>query len=123
MKSRVFGVVILVVLLILAFGTVGQAVAGGSTDRVIKDASDGTIDGNWTAAQIRAALDYLQNNPISMQYSDTGGVLEDYLSSLQAPGASQGQLAFTGGAVALPLLLGLGLIGGGLALRRRRSQA
>lgn len=119
MKSKVFGVVILVVLLVLAFGTVGQAFASGSSDKVIDDAADGTIDGDWTSGQIRDALDYLQNNPISLQYSDTEGVLEDYLSSLQAPGASEGELAFTGGEVVLPLLLGLGLIGGGLVLRRR----
>jgi hypothetical protein len=120
MHSRFLGIVILLALLVLAFGTVGQAVAGGSTDRVIKDASDGTIDGNWSAAQIRAALAYLQNNPVSLQYSDTDGVLEDYLSSLQAPGAAGGgQLAFTGGEIWLIFAMGAGLVGAGLLIRRR----
>ena len=76
-------------------------------DAIIKDAQDGTIDGNWTAAQIRATLAFIQNNPVYQQYSDLEGVLEDYLASLQAPGEQGGQLAFTGGEVFLILAAGL----------------
>lgn len=131
MKSKLMGAFVLLALVALAFGVVGQAAAGGSVDGVINDAQNGTIDGNWSAAQVRAALAFLQNNPLYSQYSDAGGVLEDYLASLQAPGAqaagaagaaggSQGaQLAFTGGNVLLILATGAALVGGGLVLRLR----
>lgn len=125
MKSKLMGAFVLLALVALAFGVVGQAAAGGSVDGVINDAQNGTIDKNWSAAQVRAALAFLQNNPLYSQYSDAGGVLEDYLASLQAPGAqaaggSQGaQLAFTGGNVLLILATGAALVGGGLVLRLR----
>jgi hypothetical protein len=131
MKSKLMGAFVLLALVALAFGVVGQAAAGGSVDGVINDAQNGTIDGNWSAAQVRAALAFLQNNPLYSQYSDAGGVLEDYLASLQAPGVqaagaagaaggSQGaQLAFTGGNVLLILATGAALVGGGLVLRLR----
>lgn len=124
MKSRLAGVFVLVAVLIMVLGVVGQASAGGSVNATIKDAQDGTIDGNWTAAQVRAALTYAQNNPIYSQYSDVQGVLEDYLGSLQAPGASDGgsQLAFTGSAVLVIMAAGAGIAGLG-ALLRRRSRA
>ena len=131
MKSKLMGAVVLLALVVLAFGVVGQAAAGGSIDGVINDAQNGTIDKNWSAAQVRAALAYLQDNPLYSQYSDAGGVLEYYLASLQAPGVqaagaagaaggSQGaQLAFTGGNVLLILATGAALVGGGLVLRLR----
>ncbi|HEY5473928.1 MAG TPA: hypothetical protein VIK32_12140 [Candidatus Limnocylindrales bacterium] len=129
MKSKLMGAFVLLALVVLAFGVVGQAAAAGSVDGVINDAQNGTIDKNWSAAQVRAALAYLQNNPLYSQYSDAQGVLEDYLASLQAPGAqgpsataggSQGaQLAFTGSNVLLILATGGALVGGGLVLRRR----
>ena len=126
MKSKLMGAVVLLALVVLAFGVVGQAAAGGSIDGVINDAQNGTIDKNWSAAQVRAALAYLQDNPVYSQYGDSQGVLEDYLASLQAPGAvgtvagSQGaQLAFTGSNVLLILATGGALVGGGLVLRRR----
>ena len=128
MKSKLMGAFVLLALVALAFGVVGQAAAGGSIDGVINDAQNGTIDKNWSAAQVRAALAYLQDNPLYSQYSDAQGVLEDYLASLQAPGAqaagaaggSQGaQLAFTGVNVLLILATGAALVGGGLVLRLR----
>lgn len=118
MRSKLFGAVILVAMLALILGAAGPAFAGTS-DKIIKDASDGTIDGAYTETQIQDALTYLQNTPLEVQYSDTEGVLEDYLASLQAPGAEGGSLAFTGGEVTLALLVGAGLIAGGLLLRRR----
>ena len=126
MKSKYMGIVILVAVVISLLAAAGPALAGGTTDDVIDDAKNGTVDKNWSAAQIRAALAYLRNNPISTQYSDYEGVLEDYLQSLDAPGAvgaggvgSSGQLAFTGAEIWLILIAGAGLVGGGLALRRR----
>ena len=122
MKAKLLGTVVLALLLILVFAAVAQAAVSQSViDAIIQDAQDGTIDGNWTAAQIQAALDFIANNPVYEQYSNIEGVLTDYLASLQAPGSSQGgQLAFTGGEVVMILGAGLGLIGSGVALRRRR---
>jgi hypothetical protein len=121
MKTRFLTVVALAVLLVLAFATVAQAAVSQATiDAIIKDAADGQIDGNWTAAQVRAALAYLEDNPTSSQYTDYAGELEDYLASLQSPGAAEGELAFTGAPLLLLLAGGAGLVGGGLVLRRRK---
>jgi hypothetical protein len=122
MRVKLLGAIAVALLLILVFAVVAQAAVPQSTiDAIIKDASDGTIDGNWTAAQVRAALAYVQANPTLEQYSDIKGVLEDYLASLQAPGEQGGQLAFTGGEVFLVLAAGAALIGGGALLRRRAA--
>ena len=75
MKSKLAGVGIVLAILVMALGIVGQASAGGITDTIIKDAGDGTLDGNYTAAQIQAALAYLSDNPIATQYSGSQGVL------------------------------------------------
>jgi O-antigen ligase len=120
MKTKLLAAVALAVLLILVFAVAAQATVSQATiDAIIADAADGHIDGDWTAAEIRAALAYIQNNPVGEGYSNRAGVLEDYLASLQAPGAQEGALAFTGGEVIVALAAGLGLIGGGLVLRRR----
>jgi hypothetical protein len=121
MRIKFIGALTIAVLLVLAFAAVAQAVPQSTIDKIIKDAQDGTIDGNWTAAQVQAALTYVQNNPANVQYSDTKGELEDYLASLQAPGGVSGQLAFTGGEIFLILAAGAALIGGGLALRRAQT--
>jgi hypothetical protein len=117
------GAIVLVAMLLTLLAAAGPALAGGAQD-IINDIQDGTVDSDWSAAQVRAALAYLRDNPLSTQYSDYEGVLEDYLQSLAAPGSvaaggNGGQLAFTGGEVVLVISAGLGLIGGGFALRRR----
>jgi hypothetical protein len=122
MRVKFLGAIAIALLLVLMFAVVAQAAVPQSTiDGIIKDAQDGTIDGNWTAAEIRATLAYIQDNPIYQQYSDLEGVLEDYLASLQAPGDQGGELAFTGGEVFLILAAGAGLIGGGALLRRSQA--
>ena len=122
MRVKFIGALTIALLLILVFAVVASAAVPQSViDAIIKDAQDGTIDGNWTAAQIRATLAYIQDNPIYKQYSDIEGVLEDYLASLQAPGAQGGQLAFTGGEIFLVLAAGAALIGGGLVLKRAQT--
>ncbi len=74
MRVKFLGVITIVLLLVLVFAVVAQAAAPQSViDAIIKDAMDGTIDGNWTAAQIRAALAYIRDNPIYQQYSDARG--------------------------------------------------
>ena len=122
MKTKLMGAITLAVVLLLVFAVVAQAAVPQSTiDAIIQDAQDGHIDGNWTTAEIRAALRYVANNPILKNYSKVQGVLEDYLASLQAPGEQGGQLAFTGGEIILILGAGAGLIGSGALLRRRRA--
>jgi hypothetical protein len=122
MRVKFIGALTIVLLLILVFAVVAQAAVPQSTiDAIIKDAQDGTIDGNWTAAEIRAALAYVQDNPVYSQYSNLEGTLEDYLTSLQAPGEQGGQLAFTGGEIFLVLAAGAALIGGGALLRRAQA--
>ena len=122
MKAKLMGAVTIAVLLLLVFAVVAQATVPQSViDAIIEDAKDGRIDGNWTSAEIRAALRYVENNPILKQYSKIKGVLEDYLASLQSPGEQGGQLAFTGGEIILILGAGAGLIGSGALLRRRRA--
>ncbi len=122
MKAKLMGVITFALLIVLVFAVAASAAVPQSViDAIIADAQDGTIDGDWTAAEINAALAYIQNNPIYQQYSDLEGVLEDYLASLQAPGAQEGELAFTGGEVLLVLAAGAGLAGSGAFLRRRRA--
>lgn len=122
MKARLMIVMAVALLVVLVFAAVAQAAVSQATiDAIIKDAQDGTIDGNWTAAEIRAALAYIQNNPIYQQYTELEGVLEDYLASLQDPGTQGGELAFTGSEVLVILAAGAGLIGGGALLRRKRA--
>jgi hypothetical protein len=122
MRVKLVSAIAIALLLILAFAVVAQAAVPQSViDAIIEDAMDGTIDGNWTAAEIRATLAYIQDNPIYQQYSDLEGVLEAYLASLQAPGEQSGELAFTGGEVFLMLAAGATLIGGGALLRRSRA--
>jgi hypothetical protein len=122
MKAKFIGAITLALILLLVFAVVAVAAVPQSTiDAILKDAQDGRIDGNWKPAEIRAALAYAENNPTLDQYTHVKGVLEDYLASLQAPGTQGGQLAFTGGEMILILGAGVGLIGSGAILRRRRA--
>jgi len=115
-------IVAMVAVLMLALATVAYAVSQSVIDAIIDDARDGTIDGDWTAAELEAALDYLRNNPLYEAYADYEGVIEDYLAGLQDPGvAGADELAFTGGEILLLFGAGAGLAGGGALLRRRRA--
>jgi hypothetical protein len=122
MKGKLLGAIMVAVLLLLVFAAVAQAaVSQDRIDAIITDAQDGTLDPKWTPEEIRAALAYVEANPIDDEYSKVKGTLEDYLASLQAPGAQGGELAFTGGEIILILGAGVGLIGSGALLRRRRA--
>ena len=122
MKAKLVGALVLALILVLVLSSVAMAGTSQATiNAIIKDAQNGTLDGHWTAAQIRAALAYIENNPVFEQYSAIKGVLQDYLASLQAPGEQSGQLAFTGSNIVLALGAGAALIGGGVLLRRRRA--
>ena len=121
MKVKILGVAALVTILCLVFASVAMAVSQATINAIINDARDGTIDGNWTAAEIQAALNAINNNPLDQQYANFEPALSDYLSSLSAPAPATGQLAFTGAELLLILGAGAGLIGSGIALRRRRA--
>jgi hypothetical protein len=121
MKVKLLAAVVLAVIGVLVFATVAYAAVSEETIlAILDDAKDLTIDGDWTAAEIQAALDYIQDNPTYQQYSQYEGVLEDYLASLNAPGEEEGELAFTGGEILMLLGAGAGLAGSGALLRRRR---
>jgi ABC-type dipeptide/oligopeptide/nickel transport system permease component len=122
MKVKIMCVLALTILLSLVFASVALAVSQATIDAIIKDASDGHIDGNWTVAEIQATLNYIKNNPLYQQYSNYAGVLQDYLSSIQPPGPTPGPVIhYTGSELFLVLGAGLGLLGSGALLRRRRA--
>jgi len=124
MKKRMLFAVLLALAAPLVFAGPAFAVSQSTIDHILADAQDGYLDGNWTAAQVSAALHQLQSNSLSAQYSDLEAVLSSYSGSGgggSAPGVanSSGSLAFTGINVLIALGAGAGLIGGGIVLRRR----
>ncbi len=120
MKMRIVTIAVMVVVAVLMVASVAQA-ASSTTTAIIKDAQDGHIDGNYTAAQVQAALNFLKGDPTLQQYTDVEGVLQDYLASLPAPEAQTGGLMFTGGSTVVIFAFGLALMSGGLVLRRRHA--
>ena len=66
------GIVIITILVLVLTGMFAAVAWAGSstTTQVIQDASDGTVNGHYTAAQIRAALAAVNSNPAYLQYSD-----------------------------------------------------
>ena len=128
MKTRrMVGAILIALLLTLVFATAAQAISSSLVNQIIKDAQNGTLDHKYTAAEIRAALNAIKNDPIYAQYSGLQGVLSDYLASLQAPGENNvnngnngnGSLAFTGSEVLVLFGAGAALVAGGVLLRRR----
>ena len=142
------GIVIITILVLVLTGMFAAVAWAGSstTTQIIQDASDGTVNGHYTAAQIRAALAAVNSNPAYLQYSDVAGVLQAYLSgfstsdlaSLIASGSATGttgatataavtrpvklragELDYTGGQPLVAIAVGSALIIAGMALRRR----
>jgi hypothetical protein len=139
------GFVIIMILVLVLTGVFASVAWAGSstTTQIIKDASDGTISGHYSAAAVRAALAAVENNPAYQQYSDIAGVLQAYLVSLPASGSGSGsgsggatqtaggtsattpailqagQLDYTGGQPLVVIALGGALLAAGAALRRR----
>ena len=132
-------VIIMIVVLVLMGVFASVAWAGSSTTTIIKDASDGTVSGHYSAAQVRAALAAVENNPTYAQYSDIAGVLRNYLTSWSASGSGSGgatqtaggaaaiapttlqggQLDYTGGQPLVSFAIGGVLLAAGTVLRRR----
>ncbi len=123
MKAGIGITLALALVLTLVFASVAFATSQATIDKIVKDASDGMIDGSYSKADIQAALDFIEANPTYSQYGQVKGVLSDYLASLQSPEATTagGELKFTGGELFVVLAAGAGLIGSGTFLRRRRS--
>lgn len=125
MKRSILTVLLVALVASLAFAGVASATSQSTIDAIISDAASGTLDGDWSKADVQAALGYLESDPLSKQYSDGEAVLEAYLAGLGGGGGSQpgvassGNLAFTGADILVALSAGIGLIGGGLFLRRR----
>jgi hypothetical protein len=137
MKSGI--VIITILVLVLTGGFTAAAWAGSSTTtQIIHDAADGTVDGHYTAAQVRAALAAVNKDPVYSQYSDVAGVLQAYLSSFSTSGSSTAasgstqtaaatgsvklrasQLDYTGGQPFVAFALGGVLLIAGVALRWR----
>lgn len=144
------GIVIVMILALVATGVCATGLLASAviappawassaiTTEIIQDASDGTINGHYTVAEVRAALTAVQNDPAISQYSDIEGVIASYLSSLlaatpapthTAPSVSgtapspsaQGQLDYTGGQPLLLFALGGALVAAGVVVRRRSA--
>ena len=141
MKSGIVIITILVLVLTGMFAAVAWA-GSSTTTQIIRDASDGTLSGHYTAAQMRAALAFVNSNPAYSQYSDVAGVLQAYLASLSTSGSAAGtttgttgatptaavtrpvklragELDYTGGQPLVAIAVGGVLIIAGMALRRR----
>jgi hypothetical protein len=128
-------VALLLVVVALAAGAPVASATSSATTQIITDAADGTINGHYTAAQVRAALVVVEHNPVYSQYSDMAGVLRAYLASLlgstnagqplseaAAPAPQKsGRLDYTGGRPLLVFAVGGALIAAGAALRRRHA--
>ncbi len=134
------GIVIVTILVLVVTGVFASVAWAGSstTTQIIHDASDGTVSGHYTAAQVRAALVAVNSNPAFSQYSDVAGVLQAYLTSLSTSGSATGttgatqtaavtkpgnlpagKLDYTGGQPLVAFAVGGALIIAGVALRRR----
>ena len=80
-------IVLILVVLATAGGTAAStALAGGGVTALIKDASDGVVDGTYGAAVVRSALAVVRGDPAYAMYSDIEGVLVDYLASITGSG-------------------------------------
>ena len=109
------------------------------TTQVVHDATDRSVNGHYTAAQMRAALAAVKSNPVYSQYSDTAGVLQACLASYSTSGSATttagatqtaaatgfavtlrpSQLDYTGGQPLVAFALGGTLIIAGAVLRGR----
>jgi hypothetical protein len=82
MKRTAMGVLMLVLLLVAAGLLASSVSAGASVLALLDDASDGVVNGKYSAAAVRAALAVVRGDPAYMQYSDIEGVLVDYLAAI-----------------------------------------
>ena len=111
----------LVALALCVMPAAALATSGGTTSAIVSDvAKDGKVDGHYTSAQLKSAL----NSPLLRQYGGQGAV-ESVLTESKpkttpaapATGPSN-NLPFTGADVFLFVIVGGGLLAAGLVLRR-----
>jgi hypothetical protein len=90
--------------------------SASTTDKIISDARDGTIDGDYTAVQLQAAL----GSPLLKTYGGNGGVeaVKSALGNGTTGSARAGNLPFTGAEVFTFAGIGGALVLVGFALRR-----
>jgi hypothetical protein len=111
----------LVALALCVMPAAALASNGGTTAAIVKDvAKDGKVDGKYTSAQLKSAL----NSPLLRQYGGQGAV-ESVLTKMKpkktvaAPATGPANnLPFTGADVFLFVIVGGGLLAAGLVLRR-----
>ena len=111
----------LVALALCVMPAAALASNGGTTSAIVKDvAKDGKVDGHYTSAQLKSAL----NSPLLRQYGGQGAV-ESVLTKMKpkktaaAPATGPANnLPFTGADVFLFAIVGGGLLAAGLVLRR-----
>ena len=111
----------LVALALCVMPAAALATSGGTTSAIVSDvAKDGKVDGHYTSAQLKSAL----NSPLLRQYGGQGAV-ESVLtkskpkSTPAAPASGPADdLPFTGADVFLFVIVGGGLLAAGLVLRR-----
>lgn len=82
MHTRSLGIVLIIAVSLLAMGLTASPALAGAADQLIEDASDGVVDGDYSAATVRAALAIVRADPSYSMYSDIESVLEDYLKSI-----------------------------------------
>jgi hypothetical protein len=87
-----------------------------TTGAIISDAQDGHIDGNYTTAQLEAAL----ASPLLKEYAGKGGVdaVQSALGSQTDTSSPSGNLPFTGAEMVTFVLIGGALVITGFVLRR-----
>lgn len=111
---RTTGIAILAFILVLALG--GTALAASPQDIYDDYAADGKLDGTYTTAEIQAYL----NDATVHQYgsADVLTALDALLTKTLGDSTDRSTFPFTGAEMALIVLGGVVLVGGGLALRR-----
>ncbi len=111
----------LVALALCVMPAAALATSGGTTAAIVSDvAKDGKVDGHYTSAQLKSAL----NSPLLRQYGGQGAVESVLTKSKPAKTAAApatgpaDNLPFTGADVFLFVIVGGGLLAAGLVLRR-----
>lgn len=107
--------VVVLVAAAFTFALVPAALADTTGD-IISDAQDGHIDGNYTDAQLQAAL----GSPLLQLYGGKGGVeaVKSALGSQTDASSPSGNLPFTGAEMITFVLIGGALVITGYVLRR-----
>jgi hypothetical protein len=92
LPKRALTTIAIILVLLIAMGIGASAAsANKAADALIADASDGYVDGTYSASVVRATLAVVRADPAYSQYSDIEGVLSDYLASITGSGGTSGK--------------------------------